>query len=134
MFILLPDQCDGISYILKALKTFDINQLRGQKYAWVGVTLPLFNIEYSFSVNGALKKVNYLNSINMIVPIYCCSMIFQLGLGNILSKNADFGGIVDDSPPTAHVSQFIHKVLINMTETAAIAADTNQEKGNYFIC
>lgn len=43
--------------LMEKLKNFDINELRGQNYVWLGVTLPLFNIEYSLNLNGALKEV-----------------------------------------------------------------------------
>lgn len=63
MFILLPNQCNGLTKLMENLKTFDINELRGQSYKWLGLTLPLFNIEYSLNLNGALKQVSCFNFI-----------------------------------------------------------------------
>lgn len=57
MFILLPNKCNGLSDLLDRLTSFDVNQLRGQKYSWVGLTLPLFNIGYSVDLDQALLKV-----------------------------------------------------------------------------
>lgn len=57
MLFLIPNQCNGMANLMEKLKNFDINELRGQNYVWLGVTLPFFNIEYSLNLNGALKEV-----------------------------------------------------------------------------
>lgn len=66
------------------LKTFDINELRGQNYTWLGVTVPLLNLEYSINLNEILKHVCITLSIvffSIFVKIICD----MIRIGNFLS-------------------------------------------------
>lgn len=53
-----------------------------------------------------------------------------MGLSNILSANANFNGIATSrsAGPSLHVSEFVHKVSINMRETSAVEREENRRQ------
>lgn len=58
MYVLLPNECDGIIDLQKRLKNFTFNELNDMKMERVRVVLPKFQIIYSKFLKKPLSQVS----------------------------------------------------------------------------
>lgn len=59
MFVLLPNEYDGLSDLLNRLNIFNFNDLNNQQYYQVNVSMPRFSVDFSTNLNQALTNVRF---------------------------------------------------------------------------
>ncbi|XP_068904923.1 uncharacterized protein [Tenebrio molitor] len=103
MFIILPNEKNGIGNLEKKLATMNLTDI--SKNMWsteVNLALPKFKIEQTIDLKDALTK---------------------LGLGEIFDeRKANFGGMIQVGSGNLYVSKVVQKAFIEVNEEGAEAA------------
>jgi serpin B len=103
MFIILPNEKNGIGNLEKKLATMNLTDI--SKNMWsteVNLALPKFKIEETIDLKDALTK---------------------LGLGEIFDeRKANFGGMIQVGSGNLYVSKVVQKAFIEVNEEGAEAA------------
>ncbi|MCD4784111.1 MAG: serpin family protein [Candidatus Eremiobacteraeota bacterium] len=100
MVILLPDKVNGIYQLEKKLNSGNMDKwIKGMRHQKVGVIMPKFKLDSSFSLGDTLKK---------------------MGMSQAFSSKADFSGMTGKKD--LFISAVIHKTYVSIYEAGTEAA------------
>ncbi|XP_041358395.1 leukocyte elastase inhibitor-like [Gigantopelta aegis] len=101
MFILLPFEADGLTFLEEKLKSDTLNNaLRLKRRGLIDITLPKFVLESDFALQNVLPSLGMVDAFDV--------------------KTADFSGMTGSAD--LYISQVIHKTFLEVNEEGSEAA------------